>query len=40
MPTASQDEVQVSANAARLLIVLPHRQKWQAQKSPADDQSK
>jgi len=31
-PTAlpqTQDQVQVSANAAILWIILPHRQKWQ-----------
>jgi len=41
-PTASatQDQVQVSANSARLWIILPHRQRWQTQKSPADGQSK
>jgi len=36
----TQDQVQVSANAARLWIILPHRQKSQTQKSPADRQSK
>jgi len=28
----TQDQVQVSANAARLWIILPHKQKWQTQK--------
>jgi len=36
----TQNQVQVSANAARLRIILPHRQKWQTQKSRADGQSK